>query len=204
MKLEHVFEESYCINLKSRPDRWEAMQEEFYKINFYPQRFEAITDKNPVRGCYLSHREILRKAKESKKSVLILEDDACFYEYEKDTIEKALDELYNLDWWFFYLGANLMSPCYQVSEHLARLTWAQSTHAYCINKNHLPEILDFVEKNENNFIDVIYTSIVAQKDSFITIPMVSYQRTDFSNIENREMSYDVPIARYNQFLVRMK
>jgi GR25 family glycosyltransferase involved in LPS biosynthesis len=203
MKLENIFEENYCINLKSRLDRWDAMQNEFYKINFFPQRFEAITDENPVRGCYLSHLELLRRANASGKSLLVLEDDACFYEYEKDTIEKSLDELCPLDWWIFYLGANIMKPFYQVSDHLAKLNWAQSTHAYAINKKHLPEILDFVE-SQNSFIDVIYTSIVMQTSCYITIPMVSYQRTDYSDIEHCEMSYDLPIKRYWDNLVRLK
>lgn len=201
MKLDNFFELSYCINLKSRPDRWEQMQNEFYKINFYPQRFGAVQNENPVRGCYLSHLEILKQAKKENKSVLVLEDDAFFYEYEKDTIEKALDELYALDdWWLFYLGANLMSPCYQETKHLARLTWAQSTHAYCINKKHIAEILDFVEKNEN-FIDVTYTNIVRQVPCYITIPIVCIQRTDYSDIEHREMSYDLPLKRYWENLV---
>jgi GR25 family glycosyltransferase involved in LPS biosynthesis len=203
MKLENLFEESYCINLKSRPDRWETMQNEFYKINFYPKRFEAVVDKNPVRGCYLSHLELLRKANKSKKSLLVFEDDCEFYAYEKDTIEKSLDELYNRDWWIFYLGANIMRPFYQVSDHLARLNWAQSTHAYGINKEHLSEILDFVENN-NSFIDVIYTNIVAQVPCYVTIPLVAIQRTDYSDIEHCEMSYDVPIKRYWENLVRLK
>ena len=62
MKLDNMFENSFCINLKSRPDRWEEMQDEFYKINFYPNRFEAIVDENPVKGCYLSHLELLRRS----------------------------------------------------------------------------------------------------------------------------------------------
>lgn len=204
MKLENIFEENYCINLKSRPDRWREMQNEFYKINFFPQRFDAIEDNNPAKGCYLSHLEILRRANKSKKSLLVFEDDACFYEYEKNTIEKALDELCNFDWWFFYLGANILKPFYQVSDHLGQLTWAQSTHAYGINKRHISEILDFVERNNNNFIDIIYTNIVAQVPSFVTIPLVSYQRTSYSDIEHCEMSYDIPLARYNQYLVRTK
>lgn len=197
-----MFEENYCINLKSRPDRWEEMQDEFYKINFYPNRFEAIVDENPVKGCYLSHLELLRRAAKSGQSLLVFEDDACFYEYEKDTIERALDELYDLDWWIFYLGANILRPFYQVSKHLAKLTWAQSTHAYGLNKKHLPEILNYVERN-NTFIDMIYTNIVAQKDCFITIPLVSYQRTSYSDIEHKEMTYEVPIQRYWDNLVRL-
>jgi hypothetical protein len=133
----------------------------------------------------------------------VLEDDACFFEYEKNTIEKALDELCDRDWWMFYLGANILQPFYQVSDHLGRLTWAQSTHAYGVNKKHLPEILDFVEKN-NSFIDIIYTNIVRQVPCFITIPIVSYQRSDYSDIEKKEMNYDLPIKRYWDNLVRMK
>lgn len=109
-----------------------------------------------------------------------------------------------MDWWMLYLGANLMRPCYEVTDHLAQLTHAQSTHAYGVNKKYLPQIINFIENN-HTFIDVIYAEgIVPQTPCFITIPMMAIQRTDFSDIENREMNYDLPIQRYKRQLVRKK
>jgi GR25 family glycosyltransferase involved in LPS biosynthesis len=204
MKLEEIFELSYCINLKKRTDRWNQCQEEFKKINFYPERFNAIENENPALGCYLSHLEILKRARDANKSVLIFEDDVEVIHFEDKIIEKALDELYNMDYAMFYLGANLMNPCYQVTQHLARLTWAQSAHSYAINKKYLSQIVDLVENNLT-FIDVIYAQGVCPNlPCYITVPMITIQRTGFSNIENKEMNYDIPIQRYNQHLVRMK
>lgn len=195
---------SYCINLDKRKDRWEACDKEFYKLNFYPERFSAIENSNPILGCYLSHLEILKRARDANKSVLIFEDDIEIINFEEKLIEKALDELYYMDWWMLYLGANLMRPCYEVTDHLARLTHAQSTHAYGINKKYLPQIVDFIEHN-NTFIDVIYAEgIVPKVPCFITIPMMAIQRTDYSDIERQEMNYDLPIQRYKQQLVRKK
>jgi hypothetical protein len=203
MKLENVFEMSYFINLDERQDRLEYLDSEWYKLNFYPERFPAIKNKNPALGCYLSHLEILRKARDANKSVIIFEDDVSIINFEDKLIEKVLDEIYNMDYAMLYLGGNLMKSCYQVTQHLARLTWAQSTHSYCVNKKYLSQIIDIVEANLT-FIDMIYAQLIHPNfPCFISVPMMTIQRTDYSNIENREMNYDIPIQRYNQHLVRM-
>jgi GR25 family glycosyltransferase involved in LPS biosynthesis len=204
MKLENMFEMSYVINLNERPDRLRECEDTWYKLNFYPERFPAIENKIPALGCYLSHLEILKRARDANKNVIIFEDDVEVINFEDKLIEKVLDELYNMDWAMLYLGGNLMQPCYQVTQHLARLTWAQSTHSYAIHKKYLSQILDIVEKNIT-FIDLIYAQGVCPNlPCYITVPMMTIQRTDFSNIEKQVTTYDIPIQRYNQHLVRMK
>lgn len=202
MKFDEIFELSFCINLKKRTDRWDLCQKEFEKINFYPQRFDAIEDANPAIGCLKSHIEILKIAKQENKSVLIFEDDVQFINIENNVINKTLDELKDLDFCLFYLGGNILKPFYQITDHLAKLTHCQSTHAYSVNKKYIPMVLDFLEKNIF-FIDCLYADyVVPQTPCYISVPMVAIQRTDFSNIENREMNYDVPMARYKQNLIR--
>ena len=202
MKLENMFEMSYVINLDKRPDRLVACEDAWYKLNFYPERFSAIENENPSLGCYLSHLEILRKARDANKNVLIFEDDIEIINFEEKLIEKALDELYDLDWAMLYLGGNILKPFYQTSPHLAKLNHCQSTHAYSINKKYLPQIVEFVEKNIF-IIDCLYADyVVPQLPCYITIPMMAIQRSDYSNIEKRKMTYDIPIERYNRFLVK--
>jgi GR25 family glycosyltransferase involved in LPS biosynthesis len=203
VKLENFFELSFCINLKERTDRWEECQEEFEKIHFYPERFEAIKDKNPVIGCLKSHIEILKIAKQENKNVLIFEDDVSFINTETHIVEKALDELYNLDFCLFYLGGNILKPFYQITNHLAKLTHCQSTHAYSCSKKYVPMVLDFLEKNIY-YVDCLYSDyIVPSTPCFVTVPLIATQRTSYSDIEHREMTYDVPIQRYWDNLVRL-
>ncbi len=202
MKLDNVFELSYCINLKSRPDRWELCQDEFYKLNWYPERFEAIEDPIPAKGCLLSHIEILKEAQKQKKNVLIFEDDMEVINFEEKLIEKALDELYDLKWDMLYLGGNILKPFYQETNHLAKLNHCQSTHAYGVHKSFLGKLIPFLE-NTNTFIDVTYADgVIPYSNCYITIPMMVIQRESYSDIEKRMMNYAIPLERYNHFLVR--
>jgi len=205
MKLENMFEMSYCINLDERKDRWELAQKEFEKINFFPDRFSAIKADNPAFGCRRSHLTILKEAYEKNANVLIFEDDIEFIHLEDNIIEKALEELSLLPWWdMFYLGGNILRPFYQITPRLAKLSHCQSTHAYGVNKKFLPSLISFLE-NKEHIIDVLYADgVVPYNNCFITIPMVAIQRTDFSNIENRDMDYSIPLMRYDHFLVKRR
>jgi len=203
MKLTDMFELCYCLNLDERTDRWELAQKEFEKIGVTPQRFSAIRDDNPAFGCLKSHIEMLRIADKEGKGVFIFEDDVEFLDGAKEVIEKAVYELtYEATaWGMFYLGGNILKPFEQVTEHLALLNHCQSTHAYGIHKDHVRGILTFLERN-SFFIDVLYAEgIIPAINSYITVPMVAIQRSDYSDIEKHVMTYDVPIARYNQHLI---
>jgi len=213
MKLENMFGLSYCINLDSRKDRWEAVQGEFEKIHFYPERFSAIQDEIPARGCYKSHLAILKEAQAKDTNVFIFEDDvefvhphnsgSVYYGDIIDVIEQSMEELAVFNWWdMFYLGGNILRHFYQVSPHLAKLSHCQSTHAYGVNKKFIPELVAFLESRQN-ILDVLYAdSVIPFKNCFISIPMVAIQRTDYSDIEKTKMSYDIPMERYKRLFVK--
>lgn len=84
------FENTFCISLDSRSDRWERMQKRFDFFDMEVQRWSASTGSNTTdvfanylnggqRGCSQSHLNIYRHMiKHNIKYALILEDDACF------------------------------------------------------------------------------------------------------------------------------
>jgi hypothetical protein len=119
-------------------------------------------------------------------------------------MDKACNELSNMDWDFFYLAANILKPFKQVSDHLAKLEWAQSTCAYGINKNFLQKTLESIDLNRiTRPIDVIYSEMAAKNNFYITVPMVGVQRDSFSDIENVNVNYTSYLQkRYNDNLVR--
>lgn len=202
MKIDEFFPLKYIINLDERPDRLKLANEEFKKIGIKPERFSAIKNENGAIGCYLSHLNILREALYRDENVIIFEDDVELADNYKDVVESALDEIQDLEFDMIFFGGNILRPAYQVTKHLAKLTHCQSTHNYCVNKKFLPQLVPFLEYNQF-IIDVLYAeNVVTQKNCYITVPMVAIQRTDFSSIEKQTMSYDIPIARYNQFLVK--
>jgi len=202
MKLKELFPLSYCVNMDERTDRWNACQAEFDKLNFYPERFSAIKDANPAFGCWQSHLAILKQAQREDKNVLIFEDDVEIMPGAEDTVERALDEFENIEWDMFYLGGNILMPFFQVTDHLARLQHCQSTHSYGVNKKLLPLLVPFIEANKV-IIDVLYANyVVPSTRCFITVPMVAIQRASYSDIEKQMMDYSVPMARYQQFLIK--
>ncbi len=202
MKISNFFNLVYCINLDEREDRWEACQNEWYKLNHYPDRFSAIKSDHGPTGCYLSHLSLLSLATEKKSNILIFEDDVEFFDGAREILERALDELYGLDWDMAYLGGNILRPFFQKTEHWARLSHCQSTHAYAVNQNFVEQLYHIVEKNRIT-IDCLYADhVVPNFKAYIVVPMLAQQRTDYSDIEKKEMSYAIPLERYKKYLVR--
>ena len=201
MKLDDLFPLIYCINLERRPDRWKESVRQFIKVGLFPQRFKAIENEFPPMGCLKSHITILKEALNQKKSVFIFEDDVQFSDQYDPIVSLALQELPQ-DFAMFYLGGNILKPFYQTTNHLAKLTHCQSTHAYGINIRYLAEIVNFLEY-QNFYIDMLYANnIIPALPCYITVPMIATQREDFSDIENQKVNYDYTWERYRSNFVQ--
>lgn len=99
MSFEFVFnkENSFCISLKSKPERWLRMQSRFDYFNMEVTQWDASTAENITdhffhclndgqKGCAQSHINIWRHMLEHNlEYALILEDDAQF---DKDWLNK--------------------------------------------------------------------------------------------------------------------
>lgn len=208
--LNKFFDLIYCINLDTRKDRWEDSQKEFKKLDLKVERFSGIVYTetsdpfwNRCIGCHLSHLAILKLAKSLNKSVFIFEDDIKFINNYSEVLNKSLEELPE-DFDMFYLGGNICNKIYQVSDHLGKLTHAQSTHAYGVNINFINKILEKEEEFYTKRIDLIYADeLIPFNNCYITIPMVSIQRPNFSDIEGKNVSYDAWMEeRFYSNLVR--
>jgi len=204
MKLDNVFELSYVVNLDERKDRLDKLEESWYRLNFYPERFSAIRHGSGAIGCYLSHLAILKEAREKNKSVLVFEDDIEIFDQERVIVENSLSELLDQeDWWLWYGSGNILRPFYQVTPCLARLNHCQSTVFYGANKKHLEEIIEIIER-QVTYIDVIYSELIVRNHPcFITVPMIGIQRPDYSDIEKQVVDYRYTLDRYNQHFVSM-
>lgn len=120
MKLLDFFESIYIINLPERKDRRKLITQELKKHNIplipgQVEIFPAIRPENVagfpsigVRGCYLSHLQIIKQAKErGLKNVLIMEDDLEISSQLREYEENILKRLSQHDWGFVYLGHQL-------------------------------------------------------------------------------------------------
>lgn len=134
------------INLESRTDRKEEIENELDKFNIKYERFNAIRRSDyGIIGCTQSHLEVIRMAKNKRyKNILILEDDFIFT-VSKDKFEEQIDLLFNsnIDFDICMLSYNLIK--FKTNdEHtfLNNVLEAQTTSGYIINETMYDIIID--------------------------------------------------------------
>ena len=211
MKFKEIFPLQVVINLDSRKDRIkECREKEFPKLGISPIRKSGIIFNktnnswwNSAIGCMISHYQILQAALLLDTNVFIFEDDISFIGNKpRENLEEACGQIENRNWDMLYMGGNLLKPAYQITSKLAKLTHAQSTSSYGVNKCFIKKLLEYVDLTEiKKPIDLIYAeNVIPENNCYITIPMLAIQKTDYSDIEKHEMSYDLPMRRYEHFL----
>jgi glycosyl transferase family 25 len=206
MKLNDFFDKVYCVNLDERPDRWENALKEFKKVGLENvERFSAIKHDKGAIGCRESHLAIIRKAKEEKlNNVLIFEDDVLFVDSNIPHLSPTLDQLKNIDWSLFYLGATVdpnVGHMTKVTNNLVKTNFAYTTHAYGVNANIFDLVLE--EAPYHPIIDVFYCKkIVPLGKSLIMNPMLAIQQEGFSNIENHDADYGWMMDFFNKIKIK--
>ncbi len=102
------FDVIYCINLDRQTGRWEGVSRRFAALGIEKRirRFSAIeTADNHHVGCLLSHRAIVEFAQRAGfENVLVFEDDVIFHDAALHYLRRAVAELRDVPWRFFYLG----------------------------------------------------------------------------------------------------
>ena len=162
------FDKIFCINLDSRPDRWEQVQREFDKVGILDrvERVTAITidempyDPRPRKNrdasdllgqfaCASSHNKCTKLAiQQNAKNYLAFEDDFYFKEFDGDYLNTCIDELPS-DWRLFSLGYNDWSqrkPVESFSKNLNKMHGFGLAHAYAINGHIFEKLNEEFEK----------------------------------------------------------
>lgn len=143
------FPKTFCINLKTRPERWDLFRLDWptwlpdvvqYQANVVSSIPSAVEWPTSIGawGCYQSHLSILEMcSKDAIDVVAIFEDDACPCD---DIHEKLLPALDNVpdDWDMLYLGGQLLdkknNPPHQVNKHWSLAHNVNRMHAYVIRQ----------------------------------------------------------------------
>ena len=187
--------DAYIINIPVRKDRYDHITEEVKKLPIVQyQIIEAIVDE--TKTCFQSHLKCIRLAKKNKLPyVLVLEDDATFTEDCLPTLQQALAEIAEMDWDILYLGANLHSPAYAVSDRLYKLTGAYCAHAYIVHSRFYDKILSLPHDRE---MDVHYAELMKDHNIYMTSPIVAYQLPSYSDLQDGFCEYNIAID--NNFL----
>ena len=221
----NYFDKIFCINLDSRPDRWEFAQSEFDKVGilYRVQRVPALTteempyDPRPVKkrnasdllgqfACASSHNKCTKLAIQcNAKNYLVFEDDFYFRDYNADYLKKCINEL-PTDWRLFSFGYNGWSqrkPNESYSENLNKMYGFGLAHSYAINA-HIFEHLN------NEFEKRVISSKThrkrwwkrneyflgnATKYQYGVKNMFAFQRSGFSDVANVSKDHTSPAKK---------
>lgn len=191
-----VFPLKVCINLDRRPERWQRIQRAFTAHGIESvQRFSAV-DGNAVAlppnwthtagayGCLLSHLRVVREARDAvAASVLIFEDDAVFDPQFKEKFATFIREL-PADWDMLFFGALHKAEPVRISEHIGRITKANSTFAYAIRNTVFDAFIELNSRAEH-VLDMNSYILQERFNCYCFMPNLAWVESEYSDVQNR-------------------
>ena len=226
-----VFERVFVINLPSRADRRQEMEEQFRKIGlgWDTANIELFPAIRPVhagefptvgtRGCFLSHLGVLKKAAaERLHSILILEDDVNFVTDFVPRMSAVERELGRRDWGFFYGGYKLDRPLVDGAGGIVEIApsdGVQTAHFLGLNGDVLQRLINYLEAQLRRpaghadggpmHVDGSYTWFrCAHKEvkTVLAVPELAYQRASRTDIHDLRWHDRAPGVREAVALIR--
>lgn len=207
------FERIEIINLVDRTDRRQEMLAQLKRIDLslLPARVEFFPAQRPAtrgdwpsvgaRGCFISHYEVLRRARdEGLRNIVVLEDDCDFApEFAQQQQRRLTQALSKTPWDILYLGHREQVG---INGSVALLAWTRplmTAHAYAVNGGILPRLVKHLEQvmhrpsghpegGRQHYDGALSTFRVQNEDikTVIVVPSVGTQRSSRSDIyENR-------------------
>lgn len=206
------FSKTFLINLDRRADRLKASQRRADSIGLEFERFPACdgakeklqiptpqeVGQSPIywnlaaAGLCVTLLRIYEKAKAEKlDSILILEDD---FEFSPDVknintfIDTNMKDIPS-DWESIYFGANHAKPFIHLTENVARLGGAYTTHAHAVRSTVFDIMIEELSKM-NNPVDVTYCNTIHSRgNSYVFRPHPILQAEDYSDIVKGRVNY---------------
>lgn len=202
----------YFINLNTRKDRKDKIEEELRKIlkreslydDLKPLVIPYITERNKQSGslgCSQSHIACIEDAIEKKfQNFLILEDD-FYFQYDEKYYQTLLDIFFNLQlkWDVLFLGCKVNE--YDITNFpiIIRVKESLSSTAYIVNRDYAMEHLlpnikkgaKLLEKSKKSkkpkyHIDLYWRSLQKKHLWYTFAPYVlGWQRMDYSDIDHK-------------------
>ncbi len=193
--MSDLFERTFVLNLKRRPDRLKQFRDEMKKgwPFAYPEVFEAIDGKlcpcpphfhqgSAVWGCFQSHRQMLERAlRDGNQSLLILEDDAVLCEGFREKALKFAADVPD-DWEFLWLGGQHMKPPIKVKPGIVQATHIDRMHAYAVRGRGLVELYKYWSEWHSGHCDWALSQWVSQFKTYCAYPWIVGQRAGTSDI----------------------
>jgi glycosyl transferase family 25 len=189
------------INLLSRPDRKQHVENQLKSIGLKGKRFNAIKLANGAIGCSMSHLKIIETAKERNLDhVLIVEDDILFTDPTLfvNQFNKFLSNHKDFD--VVLIAGNNLPPYTRIDDTCVQVTHCQTTTGYLVKshyydtliKNYKTGILNLMKeptKPNSYAIDKYWFNLQAIHKWYLITPLSVTQREDYSDIEKRPTNY---------------
>ena len=150
IELWKFFDSIYCINLFSRPDRYQKSKKIFDQLEV-PVEYHQV-EKHPTNGaegCFDSHIQVITKSyNKGDQTCLIFEDDIIL-EVEKQKFREQLEIIIDFlkidqDWELFFLGS-LPIPVFFKTKKIGQKNIYQVhsllAHAYVINRRLMGKLI---------------------------------------------------------------
>jgi glycosyl transferase family 25 len=196
MLLSQLFPHKICINLDRRPDRWRRMQAEFARHGIDDvRRFPAVDGTTVVLpahwdhtagayGCLLSHVNVIEEARAlNAESVLIFEDDTIFDPEFTSKFASFIAEVPS-NWDMLYFGALHKDEPVRLSEHVYRITKANSTYAYALKRTVFDAFLELNRRAEN-VLDMNTYQLQERFNCYCFLPHLAWVEAELSDVQNK-------------------
>ena len=194
--LSILFTKTVCINLDRRPRRRQRIQDELARHGFQSvERFAAIdgdavekpahwTHSAGAYGCLLSHVQIVSEARDAgAHNVLIFEDDAVLDPEFRNKFERFVKEVPD-DWDMLYFGALHKDEPLKISEHVGRITRANSTYAYALKRTVFDEFINLNARAEH-VLDMNSYRLQQRFNCYCFMPNLAWVEAEYSDVQNR-------------------
>jgi glycosyl transferase, family 25 len=159
MRITDYFDRTFIISLPERTDRRGDMKRELRRvgIDLVPNRvefFDAIKPSDPAgfasigtHGCYLSHLELLIRARENGwQNILLMEDDLTFSpRYTRDE-PYLVEQLLDSNWGFVYFGNQFNRLTQDPVDFEPWTDHIRGTHFYAVNGWVFDPLIQFLEE----------------------------------------------------------
>jgi glycosyl transferase family 25 len=192
---------AFYINLDSRPDRKQHVENQLNVIGIRADRFKAIKLPNGALGCSMSHLKLLETAKANNwPHILIVEDDILFTNPSLfvQQFNRFLSTHKEFD--VALISGNNVPPYREVDDTCVQVTKCQTTTGYLVQNHYFDTLIEnyktgiqrLMKEPENHklyAIDKYWFNLQAVHKWYLIIPLTVTQREDYSDIEKRPTNY---------------
>ncbi|HEX8312967.1 MAG TPA: hypothetical protein VF614_16705 [Chthoniobacteraceae bacterium] len=186
------------INLQSRPNRWQRMEQQCAAAGLAGvERLAGIRPHRRAgwptigrRGCWLSHLAAARRAEElGSELTLILEDDVAFHPHFPELFPRLVQELQASPAWdICHLGAH--GSRRPAGAMFATIANPVLQHARVVHRRALPRIIAALEQTPSRTAppDAWHSDIwLGMKESLVQVcadPELAWQQAGRSDVED--------------------